>query len=610
MHELILPHTESKIPESILKDHHRFLSSKSSVEETVMKLFNNKSPRSAFIARQLIYSQIPSSAFIERYLNDNEGRRQDLTLFPMMRQIYDHLPQKLLLKCSRKTLKSTLLSNVICLNLIRWNHYHMLYVAPQEASTKYFSSNYVGPRFDSPEIKRIFVKGWDKNDVYEKIFGDTKSSVLFKYAKEDATRCRGPATDHNIHDEVQDIDFAILPIIKETMALSNFKREIFAGTPLTTDNTINKLWETSTQLEWATKCTGCNHWNMLTIDNDPMKMIREEGFCCSRCSKILNTVEGEWVSTYLPDPDPTKKKTDLVGYHLAQPILPFFNQNMKEWGEFYQKVTDGKYGVHQIYNEAFGIAYDVGMKPITEQELKKLCILGKSRDDHGRLRIFEENKSRYVKYTTGVDWGVNMITSRTAVVHGAIRNDGIYEVFDAKIFESLDYRDHIREIAAASNVTQSICVCDSGPDAFRGHELMDATSPMRCLLARYGDGKLIQSYDMPHGAHNPKENRYVLHKSDCLGFTFRMLKGGKILFPEWLEMKVGMQDILNEFIEVDDGTKKQTALVHRIRYRHDPLKPDDFLHALTFAIVAAFTAINDPLLNGASSSYSELTPND
>lgn len=602
MHEVNSPHTETKNLVSIPMDQGSVSESCSSVEETILKLFKSRSPRSAFIARQLIFSQIPASAFIENYLNDNEGRAQDLTLFPMMRQIYDQLPQKLLLKCSRKTLKSTLLSNIICLNLIRWNHYHMLYVAPQEASTKYFSSNYVGPRFESPEIKKIFVKGWNKNDVYEKIFEDTKSSVLFKYAKEDATRCRGPATDHNIHDEIQDMNFEILPIIKETMALSNFKRETFAGTPLTTDNTINRLWEASSMCEWATKCEGCNHWNMLTIDNNPMSMIRPEGYSCSRCSRLIDTTRGEWVSTYIQDSN--KPKPDVVGYHLAQPILPYFNQIKKEWDEFYKKVTDGKYGEHQIFNEAFGLAYDIGTKPITEKELQRLCVLGPSRDenDSSRLAIFEKNQHRYVRYTTGVDWGVNMITSRTAVVHGAIRNDGIYEVFDAKIFETLDYKSHINEIAQMSNKHQSICVCDSGPDPYRGYELFDATGPMRCMLARYADGKLIQQYEMPNGAGDPKQNRFVLHKSDCFGFVFRMLKGGKILFPDYSEMKVAMQDILNEFIEVDDKDLRQVY-----RYRHDPLKPDDFLHALTYAVVSAYVAVNDPMLTGPSSSAYELT---
>ena len=548
-----------------------------------------------------MFTHAPAAHFIENYLYNNEGSPQKLEKFPMMRHIYNTLPQNLLLKCSRKTLKSTLLSNIIALNMIRWNNYKMLYVAPQEATAKYFSSNYVSPRFDSPELKKIFVKGWNKNDVYEKIFEDTNSAVLFKYAKEDATRCRGPATDHNMHDEVQDMLFEILPIINETMAMSRFKREIFAGTPLTTDNTINELWKRSNQLEWATKCTGCNHWNMLTMENNPMNMIRKEGYSCSKCTKILDTTQGEWVSTLL---DPSS--VSLVGYHLAQPLLPHFNQEKKEWNKIYQKVTDGKYGTHQIYNEVFGLAYDVGSKPITQGELKSLCVLGPSRTpDDSSLLILKNNRNRYVRYITGVDWGVNMQTSRTVAVHGAIRSDGIFEVFDARIFETLNYEDHIKDIAKISNSVQSIICADAGPDPIRAQALGELTSPTRILMARYGNGKLVQSYDMPKGAPNWKANRYVLHRSDCLSFTFRLLKGGKILFPEWPEMATAMEDILAEFIESKEG-----ALNTELVYSHAPHKPDDFLHALTFAVVAGYSSIGDPCLVGPSSTAHELLSND
>jgi hypothetical protein len=562
----------------------------------VTKLFNSKSPESIFLARQLMYSQLPPSVFIEKYLLNNEGMKQDLSKFPMIKEIYDHLPQKLLLKCSRKTLKSTLLSNIICLNMIRWNFYKMLYVAPQELATKYFSSNYVVPRFDSPELKSTFVKGWEKNDVYEKIFADTNSAILFRYAKEDATRCRGPATDHNIHDEVQDMLFDILPIIFETMTLSKYKREYFAGTPLTTDNTINELWKRSTQYEWATKCEGCTHWNMLTYENNPIKMIQKEGLCCSGCGKLLDTTKGLWVSGTT-----NQKEIDLVGYHLAQPILPHFNQDAKEWKEIYRKVTDGKYGAHQVYNEVFGLAYDVGSKPITKEELQELCVLGSIEDEQRAPAILIKNKSRYIKYSTGVDWGVNMITSRTAACHGAIRSDGIYEVFNAKIYETYDYMEHIREIARVSNSVQSIVCSDGGPDPIRAHTLGELTSPTRTLIVRYGNGKLIQSYDMPHGAVNWKQNRYVLHRSDCLSFTFRMLKGKKVIFPKWMDMEKCMEDILAEFIEVKEG-----HLVQELLYSHAPNRPDDFLHALTFALVSAYSAIGDPMLKGPSTSASTI----
>ena len=903
-------------------------------------------------ARQLLFHTAPLSDVVESYLYDNEGRPQNLSKFQMMRAIYDKIPQRLLLKCSRKTLKSTLLSNMIALNLLRFNHYKMLYVAPQELSTKYFSNNYLNVRFESPPLKRM-IRGWGRNDVFEKILQDTNSSVILRYCNEDATRLRGPAVDENTFDECvtgntlvlgrvpkrildirpgdtitsfdasqnirtdkvkkvtskgrrptwritlsdssflectsnerlltnrgwyylaqllpireikrcpkalalytsysatetapfrdvigrwgdgvecktstvqsepwveatrvraaqsegaqqlsqhppavsgkqrvwnhklcfcngdfssvrilthsmlraakreigkegwagmvkpaymgrngllvhgrrlatssrecaytthrrvsekagqfntgvatdtwasfqylqdkrvlhgrpfgrrnpgilrkdqalrhtmhalqvevtpseamqnmrwsdgfcrkdtlqetrlsykseknsaqevcrkegaaitrityigeqevfdletevyhtffangiavhncQDISFDVLPIIKETMALSPFKREVFAGTPLTTDNTINELWKTSSQCEWATKCAACNHWNTLTLDNEPLKMVQKEGLSCSKCQTLLDTGTGEWVEF-------NPAKHDLIGYHLAQPILTHFNQDPKEWADIYKKVWNtgpNRYSMAQIYNEVFGLAFDTGSKPITEETLKKLTVMG------DMTTAFERNKHRYMHTTCGVDWGVNMQTSRTAIVMGGLRDDGVYEVFFARILKDFDYEKHIVEIADRVNAVGSFCACDAGPDVARGKKLMDLTSYERTQLVRYEDGLLIQHYKVPPNAAHPSQNRWCLHRSDTMTFTFDLLKKGMILFPMWEQTEECLTDILNVFIEVKEGALRQELV-----YRHPAAKPDDFFHALNFAVVQAHLLGHNQLLQLPSS---------
>lgn len=504
----------------------------------------------------------------------------------MMRAIYDGTPQRLLLKCSRKTLKLTLLSNMIALNLLRYKHYKMLYVAPQELSAKYFSNNYLNVRFESPPLKQV-LRGFSRNDVFEKILEDTNSSVILRYCKEDASRIRGPATDQNIHDEVQDMAFETLPIIKETMALSAFKREIFAGTPLTTDNTINELWKTSSQCEWVTKCPACGHWNSLTPDNEPFKMVRKEGLSCSKCGALLNTGTGEWVE-FNPG------AYDLIGYHLAQPILTHFNQDPREWAEIYKKVWNtgpNKYSPAQINNEVFGLAFDTGSKPITEERLKKLSTLG---DMDG---VYTRGLSRYLYITCGVDWGVNMDTSRTAVVMGGLREDGVYEVFFARILKDFDYEKHIHDIAEFANRVNAFCACDAGPDPARGKMLADQTSWQRTQLVRYEDGLLMQQYKTPPNAIHPSQNRWCLHRSDTMTFVFNQLKAGKVLFPNWEQTSECHSDILNIFVEVKEGMLRQELV-----YRHPAAKPDDFFHALNFAVCQAHLLAGNPVLNAPSSS--------
>lgn len=560
------------------------------VKETAEKLLRKKNPKSAFLARQLIFSVLPPSHFVENYLYDNEGRLQDLENFPMLKQIYDNMPQKLLLKCSRKTLKSTLISNFICLNLIRWNYFKMMYVGPQELTTKYFSSNYLPPRFESPKIKKLLNKGWFKNDVFEKILDDTHSSVLFRYVSDDATRTRGPAIDCLVYDEIQDIQYDQIPIIQETMAMSPYKREIFAGTPLDSTNTIHRIWKSSNQLEWMMKCEKCNHWNSLTEGNDPLKMIQPHGFSCSKCLKQLNSRKGEWVAmnpgSYL-----------LTGYHLAQPLLPHFNEDPKEWKEIYEKVHSGKYELRTVMNETFGLTYDIGSKPITMEELVKICTLGPQYENNAEqkgLKILSKNKTKYVLYTMGVDWGVSMAQSRTVATMGGMTAGGIFEVVFAKIYRGFDYEAHIKDIAEKANSVGAFCVSDSGPDPIRGIRLCELTSIQRSQLAAYRRTKMIQHFEQ--GQYDWRQNRWVLHRSDVISLVIRQLKAGKIRFPQWDDVSEYMQDILNVFIEVRDGLFGQELI-----YDHHPKQPDDAMHSLVFAVCAAYMAVGDAGLVGASS---------
>lgn len=556
------------------------------VLETVSALFARKNKRATFQARQLLILNTPLSKVVELYLEDNEGGPQSLDMFPMMRPIYDKLPKKLLLKCSRKTLKSTLLSNIIALNMVRYNFYKMLYVGPNEQFTKYFSSSYLGARFESPQLKEI-LQGLSTNDVFRKVLKDTNSDVLLKYASDDATRIRGPATDHNIFDEIQDMSFEILPIINETMSLSAFKREIYAGTPLTTDNTINSLWKRAHQFEWVIRCSGCNHWNSLTMDNEPIKMIMRHGFSCAKCSKLLNSLEGQWVDFNPGD-------HVIYGYHLAQPLLPFYNNNPENpegWQEIFLKCTDGKYSPLQIHNEVLGLAYDMGAKPITEEHLKSLCVLGPMDE------VYTKGYHRYQVCTLGADWGVNMETSRTSGCCVGLRDDGVCEVFFGKVFTDLDYDAQIGMLARKASDYDCFVAADSGPDPNRGITLAKLYNPQKCQLVRYEHGKFIQRQDIPKDALDWSQTRWVLHRSDSFTFTMNLLKKGKILFPQWEDCGVCMQDILNIFVEVKDG-----PLRAELFYRHGHDQPDDFFHALNYAVCQAYLWAGDPLLQGPSSS--------
>lgn len=460
-----------------------------------------------------------------------------------------------------------------------------MYVGNLESTAKAFSSKYFMPRFESPKVVELIPGGFTKEDVFEKVLRDTKSSTIFKYVSEDATRCRGPSTYENLLDEVQNIAFDEIGIINETMATLETKRERYAGTPLSTANTLHIKWKESNQCEWMTKCV-CGHWNHAGESNNPILMIQEQGWSCIKCGRLVDTNKGEWVAF-----SPAIK--DFVGFHLCQPMLAHYH-TPKQWPEIYRKVKHLDEMV--IHNELLGLAYDsASTKPITLEQLQGACTLGRMYSESRELAIYEAHRRSYVLHTNGTDFGVNERTSRTVSVQGALTPEGIFEVYWAKNFKHLDYHAHVREVAKTAMQVNAKCICDGGPDPARGILLTELVGgPLNCQLTRYEHGKLIQ-----HFAEEPdwRASRWVLHRSDILGWCFRMIKCGRIRFPCWEDMSEYLQDLLNVNIEIREGLLRQEMF-----YRHDPKFPDDFLHAIAFAAAGAFCLAGDPALSGGSSS--------
>ena len=554
-----------------------------SLAESLLKQSDAK-PR--FTARQLLFLNSPLSKLVELYLYNNEGAPQKLDKFPMMVPIYDSIPKKLLLKCSRKTLKSTLVSNIISINMLRYNFYRMMYVSPDEESTKRFSHNYLSARFTSPPLQRIIGK-LERNDVFFKQVRESQSNIILTYASDDANRTRGPACDQLCLDEFQGMLWDIVPIIEEVLAISKIKREIFSGTPLTTDNTIHQLWKRSDQMEWAMRCRGCNHWNTLTEDNEPLRMIQKQGLSCRKCGKKIDSCDGQWVNFNPGD-------HGVVGFHLAQPIIPYYNEIHSEWMDVYDKCYNKGYSLLQVYNEVLGLAYDMGAKPITEEKLKSLCVLGDMQT------IWQRRLNNYNAVFMGVDWGVNPENSRTVGALGGIRSDGILEIFYIKVFKNTDYEEQIRELARIAKTFQPFLAMDSGPDPLRGKLLGNLYDPDRSQLIQYREGLFTQFTDCPNNAIDWSQKRWCLHRSDTMGFTMDLLKKNQILFPRWEDCGEAMQDILAIFTEV-----KEDNLRSKVFYRHRD--PDDFFHVLNYIACQAHLWGGNIFFHGPSSSASTET---
>jgi len=100
-----------------------------------------------------------------------------------------------------------------------------------------------------------------------------------------------PVISGNCIDEIQDILTDNIPVIRECLSHSSYKKEVYSGTPKTTSNAIEYYWDLSSKNEWMVKCQWCNYWNMLGMDN-----IGKNSIICQKCGKPLNPRIGQWVT--------------------------------------------------------------------------------------------------------------------------------------------------------------------------------------------------------------------------------------------------------------------------------------------------------------------------
>jgi hypothetical protein len=169
--------------------------------------------------------------------------------FPFSPLFRTRMAKNLLVKSGRQVSKSTSLAanGVIVANAIA--HFSTLYVTPLYEQVRRLSGNYVRPFIDQSPVKSLWTGTNTENSVLQRSFKN-QSRMYFSFALLDADRVRGLSCDRVNYDEVQDMDPDHIPIIREVMSHSKWGISWYTGTPKTEDNTIEKLWQRSSQAQW------------------------------------------------------------------------------------------------------------------------------------------------------------------------------------------------------------------------------------------------------------------------------------------------------------------------------------------------------------------------
>lgn len=515
--------------------------------------------------------------------------------FPFETFFRTRLPRKTVLKCGRQLSKSTSQAarGVVQANCIPY--FSILYVTPLFEMIRRFSQNYVRPFIETSPVSKLFYGSKTINSVLQRSFKN-HSQMMFTFAFLDAERTRGISADQMCVDEIQDMDIDFLPIMRETMSGSRFCGgggiEVFTGTPKTLDNTIESLFQDSSQAEWLVPCPRCHYDNIPSLTHDLERMIGplhdrigpdRPATLCAKCRRPVDPRGGRWVHRY------PERRWKFAGYHVPQIVMPMHYANYEKWDALLAK-QQGKGNTPQnvFYNEVCGESYDTGARLITVTDLKKAGVLP------WRNQMAEAKKhiGEYIARVLAVDWGgggEDQVSFTTMACLGMLPNGKIHVIWG---YRSLTPHEHVQEarlvLQAASELKCGLIVHDyNGAGSLRETLIVQAGYPfdriMPIAYTRAASGNILV-YKPPTEIH--PRHYYMADKARSLVLTCNQVKNGWLQFFQYDYQNADDPGLLYDFLAlVEEKTDSRTGREIYTIIR-DPNRTDDFAQACNMGCLA------------------------
>jgi len=486
-----------------------------------------------------------------------------------LRRVYDTPARKVLLCCARQVEKSTTIGNRAISYACLIPGFKILYVSPSALQTKTFSNDRLREPIDTSAILKQYTTGMLARNIFEKQFVN-RSKITLRYSFLTADRVRGIPSYAIFIDEIQDIIYDNIPVIEQSAAHApaEYKMFLYSGTPKTLDNTIEVLRANhSTKAEWMVPCDACGsssgagrYWNVLGEKN-----IQKKGLSCERCGKLIRAdhPDAVWANSVALDGN----EIQFESYRIPQLMVPW-----RAWSEILGDYH--RYPRAQFYNEVLGISYEDGMKPITESELRELCI--------PTLEIDEENldnlRRRLLGGThvyMGIDWGYGQ-GSFTVVSLGAYMENK-FTVFYMKRCnnELLDLELQMKfiiDLARAFNV--KYIAADWGAGFGQNDKLTRTFGADKVFKFQYVN-KLRKKL-----AVDTKMAIIKMHRSEIMSDIFSALKRAQLAFFNWNSFRTFASDILNIYSEYSETQRM-------LLYNHNPKSPDDAFHSILYCFMGS-----------------------
>lgn len=515
------------------------------------------------------------------FLFSVRGKPYSVKDYPQFETMYaKDYPADMIFLCGRQLGKSINLSRSEILDLLITPHLQILYVAPLQQQTQRYSTLYVTEAIQSCGLARD-LQTPSKDDsgladskiikaVHHQAFSNG-SGIQLTYAKTSSDRARGIYADRIDFDEIQDQLTDNIPIISESLTASKWGVRRFTGTAKTTDNTIEHLWQQSSQSEWCMRC-GCGFWNFPTEEGKVLDMIHGDGLHCVKCGGILNVRQGQWVAAW------PERVNEFVGYHIPQVVVPAMVENPHNWAKIIRKIM--KLPLPTIMQEVLGISHSMGSRVISQRDIDRQSTLPCIADLQKQLR-------RYVMTVSGIDWGGAEQSSFTVHTIVGVRHDGNIDVLWARRFVGFNPDEMLSEIAKAHRFYSCTMMAADYGMGFDKNVMLEQRFGITLVQIMYVRQNRLLSYSPTLGQH-----RWTVDKTTALEILFLAIKYGKIFFPPQDEFKIFTDDLLSPYETVAESG----GLTYRYFVRN-PARPDDFCHALAFSTMLAMRLQNSSIMD-------------
>lgn len=473
--------------------------------------------------------------------------------------LYDLEETDVLLMMGRQYGKSTFLASDALVNCAVRQFFKTLYVSPRQDQTSEFSTSKLEPfiAYSKPFRSLCMTEGGTQN-VYKKTF-DRGCEITLKYAYHTADAIRGISSDHVLIDEIQDVILGNIPVIEECLSGSKYQWRTYAGTPKTLNNTLAQKWAQSTQCEWVIKCSSCNKWNIIDMRN-----ILPLGLGCKKCGKVFpKDAPGKWIAKKQYGPG-----VYLSGFRIPQVVSPTV-----QWPRIIEKLNN--YSVAKFMNEVLALPYDNSANPLSEAELKAVCI-------PGHKNSFEMTPDIAGSHLfLGVDWGNGTLslkaargeqpTGFTVAALGRYDWDGKFQLLGLKKFTGQE-SDPLFQVSWIQQTAQRLGVAAVGVDF--GNGFMQNAQ----LKQMFGTDRLIEWQASDSLRVNarwvPEANRMQYNRSEVMTDRLVEIKNQKVKFFCFEDFREFSPDFLTICIDMRDNNRT-------IFYNHT--LPDDAFHAYLYA---------------------------